>query len=517
MITSLATLDQFSRDEIFAPVPVNEIGNLLIEYQDKKKRILEISKIMNHNYNDLIQFFMEPGSMYLAEKMFTAEKAVKALNSHCWQKALLLTDIYDIMPQKRRDEWNLQIEKHTTPDFEADTVIKTLESLLEMRAQFLSEKVDGIFQALSSNHLTNQPEGFSKRLIIERLLTFYGVLSSVDYRRCGYVHDLRCVIAKLMGRDEPDYYLTSSLIEDLYREGRTGEWVDVDGGAFRLKVYKKGTVHLEIHPDLAWRLNVILAHLHPFIIPSELRKRPSYTKKKEVALINNLLPFKVIKVLKDMNKKKNTNTYYFSVFNLDKHLLEKVVQTLSSLGGVVKNNSVSFDYDVSEVLKEVLSSGMLPDQKSYQYYPTPSEIAKEAVEWAEIEEEHSCLEPSAGQGGLAEFMPENTTCVEVSSLHCEILRSKGFNTTEEDFLEWAKAAPTFDRIVMNPPFSEGRWKAHVEAAASLLASGGVLVAILPSSARTLTLEGLSVEFSPLIDGNSFGVSISLVMMKGRKV
>lgn len=53
--------------------------------------------------------------------------------------------------------------------------------------------------------------------------------------------------------------------------------------------------------------------------------------------------------------------------------------------------------------------------------------------------------------------------------------------------------------------------------AALLEDGGVLVAILPESARALILDGLSLEKSEGVDGGLFGVSVSLVMMKWRKV
>lgn len=70
---------------------------------------------------------------------------------------------------------------------------------------------------------------------------------------------------------------------------------------------------------------------------------------------------------------------------------------------------------------------------------------------------------------------------------------------------------------MNPPFSEGRWRRHLEAAAGLLNRGGVLVAILPESARASIVDGLTLEKSCQVDGGLFGVSVDLVMMKWRRV
>jgi len=71
-----------------------------------------------------------------------------------------------------------------------------------------------------------------------------------------------------------------------------------------------------------------------------------------------------------------------------------------------------------------------------------------------------------------------------------------------------------DRIVMNPPFSEGRWHAHVEHAASMLAPTGKLVAILPSGAKNRDglLPGFTKEWHGPFDGEFAGTSVSVVML-----
>lgn len=65
---------------------------------------------------------------------------------------------------------------------------------------------------------------------------------------------------------------------------------------------------------------------------------------------------------------------------------------------------------------------------------------------------------------------------------------------------------------MNPPFSQGRWQAHLEAAASLLAKDGRLVAILPASAKGKTLvPGFSHQYSETYANEFAGTSISVVI------
>ncbi len=113
------------------------------------------------------------------------------------------------------------------------------------------------------------------------------------------------------------------------------------------------------------------------------------------------------------------------------------------------------------------------------FFPTPAETAQAMVEAAGVEEGMSVLEPSAGMGHIAEQIraagvePE---VVEFSADRRELLDAKGFNVVGEDFMGLVNAE--YDRIIMNPPFSERRDAEHVQHAYSLLKPGGRLVAIM---------------------------------------
>ncbi|MGT2457776.1 hypothetical protein ACU4GI_33275 [Cupriavidus basilensis] len=157
----------------------------------------------------------------------------------------------------------------------------------------------------------------------------------------------------------------------------------------------------------------------------------------------------------------------------------------------------------------------MPEQKSHQYYPTLPPLAEEAAELADIGATDTVLEPSAGQGGLAAFLPlERTTCVELSQLHCEILRAKGFTTTHADFIDWAATtALRFTRVVMNPPFAQGRALLHLQAAAHLLTPAGRLVAILPASLRGKdVLPGWSLSWSTMRRNAFAGTDAAVVIL-----
>ncbi len=545
----------------FAPAATDMLDSLLGQYKLTRHRISEVAAyVKSETPAAVLHYFLDGNhtedrgrrTLELSTaQLFQEEGAVASLNAAYWSKALAMTDVLDLMPQKRRDEWHAQIrnpqgvkgrqwkrewesadvikqwEIEPLPAFEESTVRNTLVGLLNMRTQFLAERVDGIFRGLSGEHVTNAPEAFGKRMIIAYVLNSYG---STEHSRTGLINDLRCVIAKFMGRDEPRYRVSDRLINTL--RGRWGEWVSVDGGALRIRLYKKGTAHLEVHPDMAWRLNMVLAHLHPTAIPAEFRRKP-VRKPKDVPLMKRPLPFRVLEILDGATQTRqrvsewperyadvpNTITLGY-VDDADKHARAEAEAILAALGGTeLPGGRWEFDYYPIGVIHEIVNTGCIPDQKAHQFYPTPTVLAERVIELAEIGEHDTCLEPSAGIGGLADFMPKDRTlCIEVSGLHCKVLEAKGFTVKQADFLKCGpNGAAPFDVVVMNPPFADGRALAHLEHAASMVAAGGRVVAILPASLRGNTLlPGFEHEWSARYDNEFPGTTVSVAILTARK-
>lgn len=100
--------------------------------------------------------------------LFDSKGAIKALDATYWSRAMQLTDVYDAMPQDRRDEWNDNIKKLTTPSFTSEVVLPTLQNLLNSRLKFLAERVDGVFKSLFGTHVTNSPFAVEKFMIIAK-------------------------------------------------------------------------------------------------------------------------------------------------------------------------------------------------------------------------------------------------------------------------------------------------------------------------------------------------------------
>lgn len=496
--------------DFFAPVSSDLLDSLIGQYRAMRSVVEYVSNAVTGDTATAVRYLLEGNqdhsTRYVGDigRMFAIAGGIAKLNAAYWSKALALTDVLDAMPQKRRDEWNKSIKDMTTPEFEESAVRPTIETLLASRAKFLAERVDGIFRALSGEHVTNSPMGFGKRMILSGVLNFYSSNS-----QSGQINDLRCVIAKFMGRDEPKHYSSNRLIETL--KYRWGEWVTLDGGAIRIRLYKKGTAHLEVHPDMAWRLNSILASMYPAAIPAEHRTKPK-KQLKEFAMILRPLPFSVIEVIGESKRDRGTNCYHTGYNTDNKVAKAEALRVFEMIGGVITDKGIEFDYDPADAINEIITSGCIPDQVSHQYYPTPENVATAAVELAEIGDGDMCLEPEAGQGGIADRMPKaRTTCVEISELHCKVLKAKGHHVEKADFLKWRDG--TFDRIVMNPPYSEGRWQAHLAHAATMLRAKGRLVAVLPASANGKSvLPGLNLTWSREYSNEFAGTSVSVVIL-----
>jgi diguanylate cyclase (GGDEF)-like protein len=113
------------------------------------------------------------------------------------------------------------------------------------------------------------------------------------------------------------------------------------------------------------------------------------------------------------------------------------------------------------------------------FFPTSPSVVEDMLAAAEIEPGMRVLEPSAGMGHIADAIRDTGVEPEVGELseaRRELLEAKGYAVGGRDFL--AQTEGGYDRIVMNPPFSNRRDAEHVQHAYGLLKPGGRVVAIM---------------------------------------
>lgn len=138
---------------------------------------------------------------------------------------------------------------------------------------------------------------------------------------------------------------------------------------------------------------------------------------------------------------------------------------------------------------------------------TPVALAARVVEEVGLRGGDRLLEPSAGTGRLIDAAvlsdwewSGEIVAVENNAALASALKMKydAVRVVEADFLECTRELGTFDRIVMNPPFSGQDDIRHVLHAAKFLAPGGRLVAIM-SAGVTFRQDRLATDFRQFVE------------------
>lgn len=220
---------------------------------------------------------------------------------------------------------------------------------------------------------------------------------------------------------------------------------------------------------------------------------------------------------------------------LDRTDYVAVNKVLEALGGKWnrKEGGHVFDYDPSEKIEEIILTGEYTDaKKDYQFFPTPPDLAEYLCNLAEIDETTTVLEPSCGKGSITDAVwkrkPARLLGIELNEDLKPHLSGKPYEILlGQDFLTYT--GETWDRIVMNPPFSKCQGRTHILKAYELLNSGGILVAVASSSILWRTdnrsevfrdfLSGVHASIEELDEGTfkESGTMVRACIVKIRKV
>lgn len=178
---------------------------------------------------------------------------------------------------------------------------------------------------------------------------------------------------------------------------------------------------------------------------------------------------------------------------LERELYLRVDKVLRAAGGAWHRPSKAhcFAVDPRELLGLAVAEGSIVNTKqSLQAFDTPSALADRLVAAADLLPGCRVLEPSAGVGHLVHAIDRlrlnprpAVTAVEVDATRFATLDRDCKHTArlrlQSDFLALDPSEfEPFDRVVMNPPFSENQDIRHAQHAYRFLRPGGLLVAVM---------------------------------------
>ena len=175
-----------------------------------------------------------------------------------------------------------------------------------------------------------------------------------------------------------------------------------------------------------------------------------------------------------------------------------------------------------DAMKETLKAG-IKTISAPQLFPTPTDIVKKMIQFADLESGLCVLEPSAGTGNIVKAILDKVDtevlAYEINGELCTQLRNKfpshKCQVREKDFLEVEDFKGCYPRIIMNPPFENGSDIKHIKHALAFLAPGGTLVALCANGPRQrAAFRGMAAYWEDLPAGSfkNQGTGVNVAMM-----
>lgn len=170
------------------------------------------------------------------------------------------------------------------------------------------------------------------------------------------------------------------------------------------------------------------------------------------------------------------------------HHYAKIKVRIEKAGGRYHTGGF-FDFppgiDAARVLLQLQAGNEANGKKDAQFFATPAELARSVCAAAGSLAGKRVLEPSAGDGALADLARQagaGVTVIENWSVNTLKLKAKGYEVIDRDFLQvQPDDLGLFDAILANPPFRRGLDITHVEHMWKFLKPGGTLSVLTSTS------------------------------------
>lgn len=210
-------------------------------------------------YRDPLNMRSSNGRVSDLESRDWLASATRAVDASIWDHLLRESGLWSFFDAQARDEWHKQIDERKCPPLTPENIAATFADLHAQRGSFFERGVIKVFRELSWEYKTNKPIAFGKKIIVTYLLDAYGFVNS---RTADKLDDLTRAFCKLENKPEPDHRAGVSAI--LGAKHTRGEQTSFETEYYKIKVYKKGTGHIEFRrADLVDQMNLILARHYP--------------------------------------------------------------------------------------------------------------------------------------------------------------------------------------------------------------------------------------------------------------
>ena len=201
------------------------------------------------------------------------------------------------------------------------------------------------------------------------------------------------------------------------------------------------------------------------------------------------VPEEVIEILKRCTM--TATSVKLPTGQLPRALYDSVNKVFTAAGGRWdrKSGTHVFTRDPRELIGMASETGKAVNiQQTLQSFYTPLSLSARMAGLANIKRLDRVLEPSAGEGALADAaraLGGVVDCIEIDKHAVAVLAGKGFGVREVDFLK-VPPYPDYDVVLMNPPFQRGQACSHTFHALGFLKPGGRLVGLMDAGVASRT-------------------------------
>ena len=219
----------------------------------------------------------------------TKDQYKKALQKKAWQWLFDKFKMDKYLTRKVREDINAFVERQINIPFTMKNIYRMVEMIVGTHAdrmqRVLIEAFDKICSFSAENSTagekwkTNSDYKINKRFIVPAICDYDARFSSlspyVSIRYNGYGEEIEDVIKALCCLTGKDYNEQTPLRQFCYDvKPEWGQWIEMSNGFFRIRGYKKGTMHFEFLDEDIWhKFNYEVAKVKGWQLPKERKKK----------------------------------------------------------------------------------------------------------------------------------------------------------------------------------------------------------------------------------------------------
>lgn len=262
------------------------IGNLNIRYEEVRKHYQEFLKA-EAKYKHYKNLFLE-GEGFYQEGSFELDSGSpkqrynylsQQMKAHMWQKVISELDVKKYMSSKVLNNFDAFVKQQGKMAFTKENVAEFFQMIMNNRVNIWDQAVVDVFDELTRyydenrHHVegwkTNDRYKINRKVILpyfcewdisymdkERVKS-YGAEFRIPWGKQSIYNDIDKVLAYLAGHTLDDYHTINNALESHFRylgRVRSGDKYDntCESAYFKIKFFKKGTVHLEFKDKDLW-------------------------------------------------------------------------------------------------------------------------------------------------------------------------------------------------------------------------------------------------------------------------